>query len=126
MPDYEEVPRGERGVPCSYATFPIKCQHRFPDKQSMIAHKISDPTHFYCKRCKVDCEDWQSLVDHKVDMMAPFIEGRKKIRDEKPMHIVCEFCGEDYKSFDGRKRHRAMVSNCGHTLRSSASLESKS
>ncbi|KAI5367913.1 Putative Zinc finger C2H2-type [Septoria linicola] len=99
----EEPPRGERGVPCTYSS----CQHRFPSVKAMQAHKVDDPEHFYCKKCDVDCDDWESLTKHKVDKMAPFVEGRKRVRDEKPIHIVCEFCGESFKSFDGRKLHRA-------------------
>lgn len=76
----------------------------------MKNHKIETPEHYYCKKCDVDCDDWDELLQHKVDMMAPFIEGRKRVRDEKPRHIVCEFCGENFKSFDGRKLHRTQVS----------------
>jgi hypothetical protein len=35
----------------------------------------------------------------------------KDNKDEQPNHIVCEFCGEDFKSFGGRKRHRDQVSS---------------
>lgn len=105
MLDHDEIPRGERGVPCSYTD----CQHRFPSVALMKAHKVNDPEHFYCKKCNMDFADWQALTEHKVTMMAPFLEGRVRIRDEKPVHIVCEFCGEGFRSFDGRKRHRVLM-----------------
>lgn len=66
----------------------------------MKRHKKDDPDHFYCKKCNVDCEDWNDLKAHKVAAMAPWVEGRMKgNKDESPMHIVCEFCGMDFKSF---------------------------
>ncbi|GIZ46525.1 hypothetical protein CKM354_000965100 [Cercospora kikuchii] len=101
----EDTPRRERGIACTYAD----CQHRFNSRQEMKNHKIETPEHYYCKKCDVDCDDWDELLQHKVDMMAPFIEGRKRVRDEKPRHIVCEFCGENFKSFDGRKLHRTQM-----------------
>ncbi|KAF2216344.1 hypothetical protein CERZMDRAFT_81472 [Cercospora zeae-maydis SCOH1-5] len=101
----EDTPRGERGIACTYA----KCQHRFAGRKQMVEHKIESPEHYYCKKCDVDCDDWEEHLKHKVDMMAPFIEGRKKVRDEKPRHITCEFCSEDFKSFDGRKAHRTQI-----------------
>ncbi|KAM3422854.1 hypothetical protein BST61_g336 [Cercospora zeina] len=101
----EDTPRGEKGIACTYAD----CLHRFPSRKQMVEHKIASPKHYYCKKCDVDCDDWEEHLKHKVDMMAPFIEGRKKVRDEKPRHITCEFCSEDFKSFDGRKAHRTQL-----------------
>lgn len=86
------------------------CEMLFTTEKEMKNHKKYDPEHFYCKRCNVDCEDWETLTKHKVDVMAPWLEGRiKPSEDEKPEHIVCEFCGEDFKSFGGRKLHRKQV-----------------
>lgn len=78
----------------------------------MKLHKKHDPEHFYCKKCDYDAEDWEDLTNHKVENMAPYIEGVAgsiKPIDEDLKHITCEFCGEDFKSFGGRKRHRQQV-----------------
>lgn len=86
------------------------CDELFATEKEMKNHKKYSPTHFYCKRCDVDCKDWEDLTKHKVDMMAPFIEGKiQASEDNMPKHIVCEFCGEDFKSFGGRKIHRRTV-----------------
>ncbi|KAK4505387.1 hypothetical protein PRZ48_003350 [Zasmidium cellare] len=83
------------------------CEQLFETEKKMRQHKRDDPSHFYCYKCDVDCEDWEDLTRHKVDMMAPYLERRiKATDDDKPKHIVCEFCGEDFKSFGGRKLHR--------------------
>ncbi|KAF2165236.1 hypothetical protein M409DRAFT_67484 [Zasmidium cellare ATCC 36951] len=90
----------------------VKCTHSdceklFETDKEMRRHKRDNPQHFYCYKCDVDCEDWEDLTRHKVDMMAPFLERRVIATDDnKPKHIVCEFCGEDFKSFGGRKLHR--------------------
>jgi hypothetical protein len=97
-----------RLVPC---TIP-GCYQSFETDKQMRYHKRDDPTHFYCKRCNVDIvpQTWDALVEHRVDAMAPWVECRRDQRPEgSPEHIVCEFCGEDFKSLGGRLRHREMV-----------------
>lgn len=43
--------------------------------------------------------------------MSPWVEGPEKgNRDELPKHIVCEFCGMEYKTFGARRMHREQVS----------------
>lgn len=95
-------------VQCTYED----CGKYFETEKLMKRHKKDDPEHFYCKKCDVDCEDWDDLTRHKVVLMEPWLGGRPKdkTRDDCPEHIVCEFCGEDFKSFGGRKKHREIVS----------------
>lgn len=77
----------------------------------MKSHKKHDPEHYYCKKCDVDCADWEALTQHKVDAMAPWLDERHRPPKEVlPKHIVCEFCGQDFNSFGGRKGHRRQVS----------------
>lgn len=96
-----------RRFPCTYPG----CYNSFNTEKEMKYHKANDTTHFYCKKCDVDCKDWEDLTQHKVDAMAPWIENSVHERPEgKPKHIVCEFCGEDFKSFGGRILHRETVS----------------
>jgi hypothetical protein len=102
-----EADKERKKIACTYSF----CKQLFETIDGMRGHKAYAPDHFYCKKCDVDCEDWEDLTRHKVDQMAPFIEGRLKIRDEKPKHIVCEFCGENFKSFGGRISHRELVSH---------------
>lgn len=85
----------------------------FDTLEAMKLHKKYDPEHFYCKKCDFDAEDWEDLTNHKIENMAPYlegVEGKVKKFDEDLKHIACEFCGEDFKSFGGRKRHRQQVS----------------
>lgn len=88
------------------------CYNSFETDKELKYHKVNDPTHFYCKKCDVDCEDWLSLTQHKIDSMAPFLELRNNTLPDgaKLKHIVCEFCGEDFKSMGGRQLHRETVS----------------
>lgn len=39
-----------------------ECIMRFGTVKEMKLHKTRDPAHFYCKRCDVDCVDWDDLV----------------------------------------------------------------
>nr|POE85066.1 hypothetical protein CFP56_68635 [Quercus suber] len=103
-------------VKCTYP----ECLHHFATQKEMKRHKTKDPEHDYCKKCNVDCDDWESFVQHKIDAMSPWLEGEmipyardycNPDDDENelpvPKHIVCEFCGADFKTFGGRKAHRA-------------------
>ena len=96
-------------LPSIECTYP-DCIMRFHTEKDMKRHKKNDPKHDYCKKCDVDCKDWTELTQHKVEKMAPWLQGRMKYNhDESPVHIVCEFCGEDFKSFGGRDKHRKQV-----------------
>lgn len=91
---------------CTYTD----CYKSFATEKEMKYHKLEEPTHFYCKKCDVDCEDWAALTEHKVDSMAPWLEKKSRRPEGAPKHIVCEFCGMDFKSMGGRELHRARVS----------------
>lgn len=115
-------------VKCTYG----HCSMRFDTEREMKYHKKNDPEHFYCKRCNVDCVDFEDLTQHKVDMMRPWLEKQTRPAGESPQHIVCEFCGKDFKSFGGRKLHREQVSLkvrklrgciCSHTIGASRGPE---
>ena len=101
-------------VQCTYED----CSKWFETEKLMKKHKKDDPAHAYCKRCDVDCLDWEDLTRHKAELMQPWLEGKMKDRgpDEHPVHITCEFCGEDFKSFGGRKLHREQVSQSSACL----------
>ncbi|CAK3795614.1 hypothetical protein CB0940_02692 [Lecanosticta acicola] len=101
--DIEHTPYQELPFECTYP----ECPHRFETLKGMQRHKKYYADHYYCKRCDVDCDSWEELTAHKVDNMAPYVEGKiQPTPDNMPDHIVCEFCGEDFKSFGGRKIHR--------------------
>lgn len=51
-------------------TYP-KCIRRFATLKEMKYHKVDDPDHYYCKKCDVDCEDWDALIQVS-KMTAPF------------------------------------------------------
>jgi ribosomal protein L24E len=89
----------------------------FETEKDMKYHKKYDPSHNYCKRCGVDCLDWEDLTQHKVEKMQPWLDGKMRDnKDESPAHIVCEFCGEDFKSFGGRKKHRDTYHQAEQTI----------
>ncbi|KAK3697855.1 hypothetical protein LTR37_017246 [Vermiconidia calcicola] len=93
-------------VQCTYPD----CSKYFETEQDMKYHKKSAPEHDYCKKCDVDCLDFDDLTQHKVSAMQPFLEGRMRHnKDVSPAHIVCEFCGMDFKSFGGRDKHRKTI-----------------
>ncbi|KAK5167591.1 uncharacterized protein LTR77_007290 [Saxophila tyrrhenica] len=99
----EEMDSPKLKVKCTYDD----CMKHFETEKLMKKHKKDDPEHCYCKRCDVDCIDWEDLTLHKVKAMQPWLEGKMKDSPgEQPDHIECEFCGEDFKSFGGRRKHR--------------------
>lgn len=94
-------------VECTYET----CQQRFHTVKDMKKHKQNFDDHNYCKKCDVDCDSWDALTQHKADAMRPWLDKRKRAPTTDPPHIVCEFCGEDFKSWGGRDGHRRQVSD---------------
>lgn len=111
MESSEEKPR----VKCTYAG----CDETWSDEKAMKRHKDTmtkdkantpDLVHWYCKRCDFDGMDYDDLLQHKLDAMAPFLYNDcNKIDGKGPDHIVCEFCGEDFKCGGGRLLHRKKV-----------------
>ncbi|KAK6438664.1 hypothetical protein LTR95_005124 [Oleoguttula sp. CCFEE 5521] len=98
----------DNDIPCTYPS----CTFAFATTSEMKGHKLTDPKHHYCRKCDTDCLDWSDLTQHKIDAMAPWLElpqSHPAIYSRNPKHIVCEFCGEDFKSFGGRKEHRKMT-----------------
>ncbi|KAI7707457.1 hypothetical protein KC353_g11625 [Hortaea werneckii] len=89
-------------VKCTYPT----CEKTFDCQKDMKRHKLYDPDHDYCKRCDVDCDSYDDLTQHKVSMMADFWADKDRKPGDSPAHITCEFCGMDFKSFGGRRKHR--------------------
>ncbi|KAK5136922.1 hypothetical protein LTR08_001429 [Meristemomyces frigidus] len=92
------------------------CIKRFNSEKEMIGHKLSEPEHNYCKKCKYDASSWEDLTQHKVGKMAEFLADRNRAEGASPKHITCEFCGADSKSFGGRKAHRAQMHPAEQTL----------
>ena len=104
----QEMDSDKLNVQCTYPD----CTKYFATEKEMKYHKVAEPQHYYCKKCNTDCKDWNDLTHHKVIAMLPWLEGRMRHNpDECPRHIVCEFCGMDFKSFGGRKKHREQVSS---------------
>ncbi|TKX20984.1 C2H2 type zinc finger domain-containing protein 9 [Elsinoe australis] len=94
------------------AALPVKCTYiwcgkSFATEKDMKSHKHHDPEHHYCRKCDYDAKDWDDMLDHKVEAMAPFIIGDKRHDKHKKMkHLCCEYCSEDFKSMEGRMNHR--------------------
>ena len=81
-----------RTVECSYAD----CGETFDSVREMQRHKRTTAEHDYCARCDLDLGSWDELVAHKAS-------PRSRV------HISCLFCGQDFKSESGRKRHVQLV-----------------
>ena len=75
-------------VPCTYED----CTRGFTKESDMKRHKDED--HEWCRMCNVDCADYESLLEHKV---------------QSDLHICCDFCGEDFRSDMGKERHMRQV-----------------
>ncbi|GAB7357845.1 hypothetical protein MBLNU230_g0016t1 [Neophaeotheca triangularis] len=103
MPPHLQPLAGKKFV-CTYD----ECPKAFDTLKEMKQHKFNHPDHNYCKKCNMDFISWDELTQHKVDMMAPFLEGNfeESFKKDSPVHIVCEFCGEEFKTFGGREIHR--------------------
>lgn len=104
---------------CTYQN----CQKRFDSVKQMKGHKLSAPEHDYCKKCDLDCDSWEDLTQHKVSLMSEWMHNRSQSKDESPKHITCEFCGEDFKSFGGRKKHRTQYHPADQSLECPAKEE---
>jgi len=106
-------------VKCTYES----CDQWFPSEREMQLHKYIDEKHDYCRRCDYDGTSWDDLLQHKIDAMAPYLFELKKLEREdkkkgkKIMHVVCEFCGEEFKTWSGRDKHRTQVSQSLLVLR---------
>lgn len=77
--------------PCSYE----HCTMGFSNYSALKKHKYQEHDG-YCKRCDIDTEDSQTLLEHK----------RTSLK-----HISCQYCGEDFKSESGRNLHEVQVSH---------------
>ena len=49
-------------IKCSYED----CFRHFPSQEAMRKHKIKEPSHEYCKRCDIDCEDNMEYLIHQI------------------------------------------------------------
>ncbi|KAL9105294.1 MAG: hypothetical protein Q9227_009509 [Pyrenula ochraceoflavens] len=56
----------------------------------MVHHKIQDPDHWYCERCKLDIESEEMYSLHQM---------------QSPRHIACPVCGMEFKSEGGASAH---------------------
>jgi len=109
------------------ATTPIKCTYgncreTFSSEKLVKEHKVNARDHHYCKRCDHDADSWETLLEHKVKEMQPYLFGIKTLtKDDKKngiriMHIVCEFCGEEFKAWTAREKHRLQYHQAMHDI----------
>ncbi|KAF2758866.1 hypothetical protein EJ05DRAFT_537263 [Pseudovirgaria hyperparasitica] len=68
---------------CLVANCTVKDELKFFEK-----HMEKD--HFYCRKCHAAFKDWETLVKHRIS---------------SPLHYACNFCGIEFKSIHGIKRH---------------------
>ena len=105
-------------VKCTYAD----CAETFDSEKLMKEHKYHARNHHYCKRCDHDADSWDTLLEHKVEQMQPYLFGIKTLtKDDKKngiriKHIVCEFCGEEFKTWTVREKHRLQFHQAEHDI----------
>lgn len=93
-------------VKCTYTD----CSNTQDNDYLMMKHKYTEHQ-FYCKRCDYDATSWDEELDHRVTTMIPCLYyPPEKGFTRHFKHIVCEFCGEEFKSLSGRKLHQKKVS----------------
>ncbi|KAF2156619.1 hypothetical protein K461DRAFT_272678 [Myriangium duriaei CBS 260.36] len=89
-------------IKCTYD----RCDQWFENEKEMKRHKKFDPQHHYCSKCDYDAVDWDDLLQHKVEVMAETIYNHRPGEKMHLKHLVCEFCGTDFKNLDARMNHR--------------------
>ncbi|KAK4894477.1 hypothetical protein LTR27_007363 [Elasticomyces elasticus] len=103
-------------IECTYKN----CMKRFDTIEEMKGHKRYADEHDYCKKCDIDFPDWEALHQHKVTEMDTYFRNRFDLpASVHPAHITCEFCGQDFRSFGGRKAHRAQIHPADQDIRCS-------
>ncbi|KAF7506225.1 hypothetical protein GJ744_012117 [Endocarpon pusillum] len=86
---------GKENPPPGRDSHRLKCTYKdcfryFSNEKDMIMHKKKEPSHEYCHKCDVDCEDDSDLLIHMI---------------ESGKHIVCPMCGVEFKSNAGLESH---------------------
>ena len=76
--------------PCAYED----CGLGFDEITALKKHKYLDHDG-YCKLCDVDTKDHETLKQHKMDSLK---------------HVVCQWCGKDFRSESGRDYHERQAS----------------
>ncbi|KAI7160201.1 hypothetical protein KC352_g26994, partial [Hortaea werneckii] len=81
------------------------------ERQEAIREKVRATTAKLAEEAKKAEEEAAAAAaakkrKHKVSMMAEFWADKDRKPGDSPAHITCEFCGMDFKSFGGRKKHR--------------------
>jgi len=105
-------------VKCTYGW----CDETFDSEKVMKEHKAHAKDHYYCKRCDYTAVSWETLLEHKVEQMQPYLFSIKTLtKDDKKngiriMHIVCEFCGEEFKTWTVREKHRLQYHQAMHDI----------
>ncbi|GAB7345675.1 hypothetical protein MBLNU457_3958t2 [Dothideomycetes sp. NU457] len=105
-------------VACTYKW----CDETFDTEKAMKEHKTGAKGHYYCKRCDYTATSWETLLEHKVEQMQPYLFGIKTLTKEdkkngiRIMHIVCEFCGEEFKTWTSREKHRLQYHQALHDI----------
>ena len=82
--------KADAPFPCSYDD----CSMGFNDITALKNHKYLDHEG-WCKLCDVDTDDYKALLEHKKDSLR---------------HVVCQWCGKDFRSGSGRDLHERQVS----------------
>lgn len=90
---------GSSGEDCHIKCTYQDCGLSFPTEKLMKRHKVGGHD-FYCKKCDVDCEDYEKELHHRLTARS---------ESGKRMHIACAVCGLKLKSMDGLDDHRRKV-----------------
>ena len=92
-----------RGIKCTYRD----CFRYFSSERDMKIHKKKEPSHEYCHKCDVDCEDDAELLIHMIesDKHSKALAIRIVLLAWWSMLVVCPMCGMEFKSNAGLEAH---------------------
>lgn len=86
----------------------------FSNEKDMKTHKKKEPSHEYCHRCDVDCEDDAELLIHMIESdrhrkSATAASLPDTMANCEPLIVVCPICGIEFKSNGGLESHISQV-----------------
>jgi Zinc finger, C2H2 type len=100
----DQPAHASRRVKCTYQ----ECFRYFSNEKDMKAHKKKEPSHEYCHKCDVDCEDDSDLLIHMIEsgkhskrLTGFFFRPTLTFASQ----VVCPMCGMEFKSNAGLEAH---------------------
>ena len=92
-----------RRIKCTYKD----CYRYFSSEKDMKIHKNKEPSHEYCHKCDVDCDDDAALLIHMIESgkHSKYSIPNRSSQDCLLAQVVCPICGQEFKSNAGLETH---------------------